>query len=142
MLQKLTLLVLLISILQGNLSAQIQPCGPNDALVYDNCTDVCAVCDVGLLDGYTANSSSWTADNEAGLEPFCNGSGTIENNAWFAFVASSDVLEIQVDYSNCYNSSNSTAQGIQAAILESPDCNTFNILLIYYYSQYSKESVD
>ena len=128
--QLLALLVLLWTV--NTIDAQITPCNSSDPLVYDNCTAACTVCDIGLLSGYVGNSSAWTADNAAALAGFCNDNGTIENNGWVAFVASSSVLEIKIVYSNCTGSSNSSSQGLQAAIVSSPDCSTFTTLACKY----------
>lgn len=104
---QLLLTCLLVLIFYLNLSAQCPPVGfPEPA---NNCINAPILCD--SLDGYctTINNS-----NTAQIFPGCNWPFQLNNDEWFAFIANSTTIEIEVVPSNCTNNGNN--QGLQAGI--------------------------
>jgi gliding motility-associated-like protein len=79
-----------------------------------------ACCDAILLgadlDGYCGNTTGYT-DVPDEIPGYC---AFLENNAWIAFIASSDSTTLEITSFNCLFSN-----GIQVAILSTNDCNTF-----------------
>jgi gliding motility-associated-like protein len=71
------------------------------------------------LDGYCANNTGYT-DQPDEITEFC---ANVDNNAWLAFVATDTIVNLSVDHSNCTN-----GNGLQIAILETTDCNSFSIV--------------
>ncbi len=97
-------------------------CAAGTQIASDNCVDAPQICD---LNNYCGNTGGWyTAGNEA-----CNIGGnfgggfcgSIENNSWVKFVASSTTAVFTITSSNCSNSST----GIQSIVYSTTDCNTF-----------------
>lgn len=82
----------------------------------DECTTAPLICD---LSGYCGNTSSaYTAGNTSGLGGFC---GSIENNSWLSFIASTTVASLVFTSSGCQDN----ASGIQATIYASTNCSSF-----------------
>lgn len=75
---------------------------------------------ISNLDGYCGNtSSSYTIDNPGNLGGvFC---GTIENNSWLIFTATSTSATFNVWVDDC-----AVGDGIQIQVYETSDCVTFN----------------
>ncbi|MFK8101083.1 MAG: gliding motility-associated C-terminal domain-containing protein [Saprospiraceae bacterium] len=74
------------------------------------------------LDGYCATLE--TNSNGIGPNPLCNGTGVPNNIEWFAFIAGSTTISIQLTPSNCNgvpNPGGNPFQGIQAGIYS--DCS-------------------
>ena len=104
-----------------------QPCVGGQPIAYDDCSAACAVCDITVLNGVTFNSGAWTPDHVNELNYTCNGVNIVmNNNGWVGFVANSNTLELKVVYSNC--TGGNAGVGMQALIVESPDCQNFNLL--------------
>ena len=71
-------------------------CNPDlDITPGQECATAPFVCD---LDGYCANMQM---GNWGGNQVFCNGSWTLQNPNWFAFVANSTTIDIEVALSDC-----------------------------------------
>lgn len=82
----------------------------------DECVNAPLICD---LSGYCGNTSSaYTAGNTSGLGSFC---GSIENNSWLSFIASSTAASLGFTSSGCQSS----GSGIQATIYASSNCSSF-----------------
>lgn len=104
---QLVLAVSSLLLLSIQLSAQCPPVGfPEPA---DNCMDAPILCD--SLDGYctTINNS-----NISQTFPGCFWPYELNNDEWFAFIANSTTIEIEIVPSNCSNNGNN--QGLQAGI--------------------------
>lgn len=92
-------------------------------------SDVCASAPVICnLDGYCGSTSGWfTADNVATLETMtdtqCSNPWSIQNNSWLAFIASSSSATLTIKSSNCSD----PARGMQALVLETNNCTSFNV---------------
>lgn len=78
---------------------------------------------INNLNGFCGNTSSaYYADAPGNLASvFCVGS--IDNNSWFSFIADSTAVELMFLVSGCVN-----GDGIQAAIYETSDCNSFSLV--------------
>lgn len=86
----------------------------------DNCLTATPITNINGFCGNT--SSAYLADSPGNLASvFCVGS--IDNNSWFSFIADSVAIEMIFLVSNCINS-----DGIQVAVYETSDCNTFNLV--------------
>ncbi len=82
----------------------------------NECVNAPLICD---LNGYCGNTSSaYTAGNTSGLGNFC---GSIENNSWLSFVASSTSASLGFNSGGCQDNS----AGIQAVIYASSNCTSF-----------------
>lgn len=82
----------------------------------DECVNAPLICD---LNGYCGNTSgAYTAGNTSGLGNFC---GSIENNSWLSFVASSTSASLIFTSAGCQDNSS----GIQAVIYASTNCSSF-----------------
>lgn len=82
----------------------------------DECASAPLICD---LNGYCGNTSgAYTAGNTSGLGNFC---GSIENNSWLSFVASSTSASLIFNSAGCQDNSS----GIQAVIYASTNCTSF-----------------
>lgn len=82
----------------------------------DECANAPLICD---LNGYCGNTSgSYTSGNTSGLGNFC---GSIENNSWLSFVASSTSASLIFNSGGCQDNSS----GIQAVIYASSNCTSF-----------------
>lgn len=82
----------------------------------DECVNAPLICD---LNGYCGNTSgSYTPGNTSALGSFC---GSIENNSWLSFVASSTSASLGFNSSGCQSS----GSGIQAVIYASSNCTSF-----------------
>jgi hypothetical protein len=82
----------------------------------DECINAPLICD---LNGYCGNTSaSYTPGNTSALGSFC---GSIENNSWLSFVASSTSASLGFNSSGCQSS----GSGIQAVIYASSNCTSF-----------------
>ena len=91
-------------------------CGDNP-LADNTCDNATPICN---LDGFCGNTSDdYTVDNMSGNldSEFC---GSIDNNSWLSFTASSTSTILIVGVDNC-----SYASGVQMQVYESADCNTF-----------------
>ena len=97
-------------------------CNTGSDPAADECMNAPQICD---MNNYCGNTGGWYT---SGLES-CNlgtnfsGSfcGTIENNSWVKFVASTTTAIFNITSSNCSNSTS----GIQAIVYSTTDCNTF-----------------
>ncbi len=111
---------------QGFLGCPPVACNGNDP-ASDFCYDAPVICN---LDGYCGATSGWyTADNLNSLEgpssPFAtcaSGGITVQNNSWLAFIANSNSASFSITSSNCSDD----ARGMQAMVLESSNCTSFN----------------
>lgn len=82
----------------------------------DECVSAPLICD---LNGYCGNTSgAYTAGNTSALGNFC---GSIENNSWLSFVASSTSASLIFTSAGCQDNSS----GIQAVIYASTNCTSF-----------------
>ncbi|MES2763304.1 MAG: gliding motility-associated C-terminal domain-containing protein [Bacteroidota bacterium] len=82
----------------------------------NECVNAPLICD---LNGYCGNTSgAYTAGNTSGLGNFC---GSIENNSWLSFVASSTSASLNFNSGGCQDNSS----GIQAVIYASSNCTSF-----------------
>lgn len=82
----------------------------------DECVNAPLICD---LNGYCGNTSgSYTQGNTSGLGGFC---GSIENNSWLKFIASSTNATLGFTSGGCQ----STSSGIQSIIYATTDCSNF-----------------
>lgn len=88
--------------------AQPAPCTTPSATPAESCADACITCSISGIGGSTAG---FGADGASG---FC---GSIENDQWFAFIASSSSSTFTLNYSNCANS-----KGIEMGIYS--DCGS------------------
>lgn len=103
------------SLLNGS-APQPSPSSCASTPAADECVSAPLICD---LSGYCGNTSSaYTAGNTSGLGSFC---GSIENNSWLSFVASSTSASLGFTSGGCQDSNS----GIQAVIYASNDCNNF-----------------
>ena len=92
------------------------PCGLNPP-PNDSCGAATNISNYSQFCGRT-DSLIYGADSPGNLgSTFC---GTIENNAWFSFVADSTEITFFLAVTNCY-----FGNGIQAQVLSSPDCMNF-----------------
>lgn len=92
----------------------LQSCASTPAA--DECVNAPLICD---LSGYCGNTSSaYTPGNTSGLSSFC---GSIENNSWLSFIASSTVASLGFTSSGCQDNNS----GIQATIYASSNCTSF-----------------
>lgn len=81
----------------------------------DACVNAPLICN---LNGYCGNTSGqYTADN-TNIPGFC---GSIENNSWLSFIASSTTAQFQFTSGGCQDNSS----GIQALIYASSNCSNF-----------------
>jgi gliding motility-associated-like protein len=81
----------------------------------DACVNAPLICN---LNGYCGNTSGqYTADN-TNIPGFC---GSIENNSWLSFIASSTTAQFQFTSAGCQDNSS----GIQALIYASSNCSNF-----------------
>ncbi|MDX1653446.1 MAG: hypothetical protein R3277_13190, partial [Brumimicrobium sp.] len=105
------------------LGCEPQICSNGNTPANDACSFAPQICD---LNGYCGNTSGWyTPGPEAttlgsdygGI--FC---GSIENNSWIAFEASSTSATFDFTSTNCTDPSS----GIQMQIFSTPDCNSFS----------------
>lgn len=92
---------------------------PNSCLnatpAADACVNAPLICN---LNGYCGNTSGqYTADN-TNIPGFC---GSIENNSWLSFIASSTSAQFQFTSAGCQSS----GSGIQALIYASSNCSNF-----------------
>jgi gliding motility-associated-like protein len=90
----------------------------NSTPAADACVNAPLICN---LNGYCGNTSGqYTADN-TGLQNqgFC---GSIENNSWLSFIASSSSAQFEFISAGCQ----STSSGIQALIYASTNCSNFS----------------
>ncbi len=86
----------------------------NSTPASDACVNAPLVCN---LNGYCGNTSGqYTADNTN--ISFC---GSIENNSWLSFIASSSSAQFEFNSAGCQSSSS----GIQATIYASSNCSNF-----------------
>jgi gliding motility-associated-like protein len=98
------------------------PCNSNP-LATDSCSVAPVICN---LNNYCGTTSGWyTRDNGTIEGAIYGGSdvfscGSIQNNSWVAFIASSTTATFNIT-SSCTN----TLGGIQAIVLSSPDCANF-----------------
>ncbi|MCC7051395.1 MAG: CUB domain-containing protein, partial [Bacteroidia bacterium] len=94
---------------------------PNNTLSNDPPSDDCnnapIICNLG---GYQGATDIYTADH-TNITGFC---GSIENNSWLAFIASTDTATIKFNSFNC----NDPSSGIQALIYQTSDCNNFTVV--------------
>ncbi|MEO6903959.1 MAG: PKD-like domain-containing protein [Bacteroidia bacterium] len=102
----------------GFLGCPPTPCGTNP-VASDECISATPICD---LNGYCGTTSGWYTADHVNIDisnsgVFC---GTIENNSWLSFVASSSTVSFNITSSNCSDPSN----GIQAMIV-STNCTSF-----------------
>jgi gliding motility-associated-like protein len=82
----------------------------------DECSVAPLICD---LSGYCGNTSgAYSAGNTSGLGGFC---GSIENNSWLSFIASTTVASLVFTSSSCQDNSS----GIQATIYASTNCSSY-----------------
>lgn len=82
----------------------------------DECVGAPLICD---LNGYCGNTSgSYTSGNTSALGGFC---GSIENNSWLSFVASSTSASLQFNSGGCQDNNS----GIQAVLYASSNCTSF-----------------
>jgi gliding motility-associated-like protein len=91
----------------------------------DVCGSAPVICN---LDGYCGSTSGWyTADNVSTLESmtsmYCSSSWTIQNNSWLAFIANSATATFTIKSSNCSDGTH----GMQAVVLETSNCTSFNV---------------
>lgn len=118
MLQKKTLFLLFfLMLIHGNqLFAQPEPCLDSIPDMTPLCADACIICDI---DGFTGRHES----NIAGEAPddFCT--FVVHNAQWIAFIAGSEELTVEIEVSNC-----DIGGGLEIAIYESLDCETFTIV--------------
>ncbi len=99
------------SVIAGGLS-----CG-STLVAGDACCD--AILLGSELNGYCGNNTGYT-DQPDEVTEFC---AFVDNNVWLAFVAEEADVEISITSSNC-----SVGNGLQAAILETPDCASFTVV--------------
>ena len=93
-----------------------QNCTPQPALL---CEDAPIFCLLSDLSGYSCGSLQQT--NPVGPTPLCPGGGVPSNVSWWAFVAGSNSVDIEITTLNC---SGVLSPGIQAGIYA--DCNFQN----------------
>ena len=94
-------------------------CGSNTP-ANDFCGSAPQICDIN---GYCGNTSGWfTQDNGSigitGSSLFC---GSIENNSWLSFIASSTTATLTINSANCVNA----GSGIQAQVFSTTNCTSF-----------------
>jgi subtilisin-like proprotein convertase family protein len=102
-----------------------RPCGGN-LPAADVCSAAPVICG---LDGYCGNTGGWYtpvnvnigSSSAGGNGTFC---GSIENNSWLSFIAESTSATFEITSSNCI----SNARGVQAIVLNTANCNTFNAI--------------
>lgn len=82
------------------------PCGPQAPPPFDNCSDVCILCDLDQMNGYGGSSGSYTPDGTFSC-------GSTENNQWFAFMAAQPIVTITITPYGCSN-----GEGVQVAMFE------------------------
>ena len=96
-------------------------CNPDlDITPGQECATAPFVCD---LDGYCANMQM---GNWGGNQVFCNGSWTLQNPNWFAFVANSTTIDIEVALSDCTGGQLSVQWGLYnqcTNLLSALQCN-------------------
>ncbi|MEI7596160.1 MAG: T9SS type A sorting domain-containing protein [Bacteroidota bacterium] len=98
--------------------ACVASCGTNE-LAGDNCSGATFICN---LNNYCGNTSGlYTVDTPGNMT---DGSslfnGSLENNSWISFVASSTTVSLDVTVSHCTD-----AYGIQFGIYSGTNCNGF-----------------
>lgn len=89
----------------------------------DTCIHAPVICDIKIdLDNFVGRTGA-LPNTIPDVDEICPGvGGTIENISWFAFVAGSDSIEIEIIPFNCTQpNSNTTLRGIQAGIVT--NCN-------------------
>jgi gliding motility-associated-like protein len=100
--------------LKGYNLSSVQSC-LNSTPAADACVNAPLICN---LNGYCGNTSGqYTADN-TNIPGFC---GSIENNSWLSFIASSASAQFEFISAGCQ----STSSGIQALIYASSNCSNF-----------------
>lgn len=85
------------------------PCPSNLTSASDFCNNLCVFCD---FTNYSGSTVGYTPDTAPG---FC---GTIENNQWLGFVASSSAVTLTLTGSNC-----ESGDGLQMALYNQCDLN-------------------
>ena len=100
----------------SNLAPLPSPMACASTPAADECVNAPLICD---LSGYCGNTSgAYSAGNTSGLGGFC---GSIENNSWLKFIASSTAASLAFTSSGCQDNSS----GIQATIYASSNCSNF-----------------
>lgn len=105
---RLLRLFFLFACLRATAFAQPAPCATPSATPAESCGGACITCFISGIGGSTAG---FGADGASG---FC---GSIENDQWFAFIASSSFSTFTLTYSNCANN-----KGIEMGIYS--DCSS------------------
>ncbi len=75
------------------------------------------------LNGYCGNTGGYTAEPST-IDQFC---ANIENNAWIAFVPSSNLVEMEIEGYNCASNGPGIPVAIQAHIFTTTDCVNFTV---------------
>jgi len=90
-------------------------CGASP-LASDYCSGATAICDFSGYCGSTSNA--YSSDQPSNINSiFC---GSIENNGWIKFVASSTTASFNILFGNCTN-----GDGIQVLVMEATNCTNF-----------------
>jgi len=97
---------------------ECSPCGSK--ISDDNCIDAPnpTICE---LDGFETTTAGYSTDLEPITGGFCGGGTGVHNNFWIGFTAQTNVIEIEVTTSNCFDTGG--ARGIQIAIADT-NCST------------------
>ena len=123
--RQIFILLILVFSINSVQSQVVAPCSPTDDLAYDFCIDVCAICDIGLLNGYVGNTGTWSGDVFYAGEVFCVSggvSGGVHNNGWVAFVATQTTLNLLFSFDNCTGGDANGNSGLQTALYETANC--------------------
>jgi gliding motility-associated-like protein len=87
----------------------------NSTPAADACVNAPLICN---LNGYCGNTSGQYTPDNTNIPGFC---GSIENNSWLSFIASSPTAQFEFTSAGCQ----STSSGIQALIYASSNCSNF-----------------
>jgi len=100
----------------------------------DDCGSAPFICNP---QGYTGNTSdNYDPDLPGNMCESCSlFDGSLENNSWIRFQASSSTITFTLDVSNCYSESiGSSSSGVQFGVYSGTNCNNFTLLSNYSYT--------
>ncbi len=113
--KKTLILISLLLVIIGTISAQPQPCGATP-IMSNNCADACVICDIN---GYVGTNNLQAGGQDIG-NVFCSWPNDMH---FIAFIAGSTSLSVRLDVSNCTQAGNQ--QSLDIGFYESLDCQNF-----------------